>query len=143
MYDYRRFMGYPWLICDLQPLGKRLVRGPGGVPRKWFIFCPKKKFPRDRVLISECERCSHFQGYRLSFSDKVTQSLEEFGTLKQSFKFRVKKPKFNRDEVKTISEEVLKLSVERKKHEDKAWEEEESKLVEYYKKEKARDSISS
>jgi len=137
VYDYIRFEGYPWLICDLQPLGKRLVRGPGGVPRKWFIFCPKKKFPRDRVFISECERCSHFQGYRRSFSDKVTQSLEEFGILKQSFKFRVQKPKFDRDKVKTISEEVLKLSVERKKREDEEWEKEERKLLESYKKARA------
>jgi len=130
--DHRRFEGFPWLICDLQPLGKRLVRGPREVPRNWFIFCPKRKFPRDRVRISGCEGCSHFQGYRLSFSDKVSQSLDEFGTLTQAFRVRVTKPKFRRDEGRTISEEAIKLAIEKKKREDEEWEEEERKLVEYY-----------
>lgn len=136
--DYRRFEGFPWLICDLQPIGKRLVRGPREVPQKWYIFCPKKKFPRDRILISECEGCSHFQGFRLSFSDKVAQSLVELGTPTQVFRVRVTKPKSRRDEVRTISEEAIKLAVEKKKREDEAWEEEERKLMEYYSHAKSR-----
>lgn len=135
MRDHRRFKGFPWLICDLQPLGKRLVRGPREFPRKWFIFCPKRKFPRDRVLISECEGCSHFHGYRLSFSDKVAKSLDEFGTPTQAFRVRMAKPKHRRDEARTISEEELKLAVEKKKRENEEWEEEERKIKEYYKKE--------
>lgn len=128
--NYKRLEGLPWLICDLQPVGKRLVRGPREVPQKWFTFCPKRKFPRDRVLISECEGCPHFQGYRLSFSDKVAKSLDEFGTPTQAFRVRVTKPKFRRAKLITISEEALKLAEEKKKLEDEEWEEEERKLTE-------------
>jgi len=134
--DYGGFKGFPWLICDLQPIGKRLVRGPRDVPQKWFTFCPKRKFPRDKVLISECKGCSHFQGYRLSFSDKVSQSLDEFGTPTQAFRVRMMRPRSWRDEVHIISEEDLKLAVERKKREDEEWAKEEKKLREYYNKEK-------
>jgi len=110
-------------------LGKRLVRGPRDVPQKWYIFCPNRKFPKDRVLISKCKGCSHFHGYRLSFSDRVANSLDEFETPTQAFRVRVTKPKSRRDEVRTISEEDLKLALEKKKCEDEKWEEEERKLA--------------
>lgn len=77
--------GFPWILCDLMPHGKRLVRGSPDTPEAFWTFCPLKKFLRDKIKISKCEECEHFHGYRKSFSDKVVKSLKEFGTPIQSF----------------------------------------------------------
>jgi len=58
-----------WLFCDLQNFGKTLVRKgnkpglPINKPPIW-VFCPllKGNFPRDRQLVEECEKCSHYKG---------------------------------------------------------------------------------
>lgn len=56
-----------WLLCSLQLRHKTLVRHgqKRGVPvgDKW-VFCPLRKFPRDRISIKVCEKCKHFKGYR-------------------------------------------------------------------------------
>lgn len=77
------FGGMPWLLCDLQPVGKRLVRGSRDVPDAFWTFCPLKKFPRDKIKIKECKDCKHFKGFRRSFTNKIVQSLEELGPLTQ------------------------------------------------------------
>lgn len=77
--------GMPWLLCDLMPVGKRLVRGSPDTPSAFWTFCPLKKFPKDKIKISECEKCKHFHGYRKSFSNKVVKSLDEFGPLTRAF----------------------------------------------------------
>jgi hypothetical protein len=76
--------GMPWVICDLAPVGKRLVRGSAEAKNFW-TFCPLKKFPKDKVKVKTCEECEHFHGYRKSFSDKVVKSLEDFGVPTQAF----------------------------------------------------------
>lgn len=80
--------GFPWILCDLMPHGKRVVRGSPDNAKAFWTFCPLKKFPRDKVKISKCEECPHFQGYRKSFSNKVAKSLSEFGDLTRTFQRR-------------------------------------------------------
>ena len=114
------------MICDLQPVGKRLVRGPKDVPKKWFTFCPRRRFPKDRILISICDKCQHFHGFRSSFSEEVTQSINENRILIKKNKFNISDP--SRSYIKFISEEALRLAVKMKEDEDKHWEKEEEKI---------------
>lgn len=127
--------GMPWILCDLMPHGKRLVRGSPDNPKAFWTFCPKKKFPHDKIKVSRCKNCSHFQGFRKTFSNKVVQNLEEFGTLSRAFRikkkddssqFRIQKRKEPRGKV--ITEKMLAKAVERQKKEDKEWEKKEKEL---------------
>lgn len=146
--------GFPWILCDLMPLGKRVVRGsPDNVEALW-TFCPLKKFPRDKVKISECEKCPHFHGYRKSFSNKVVKSLKEFGDLTRAFQRggiggvkgqkqgQVQQPqgtKYRPLNVKkgisqskrprmTLTEKDLEKAVREKEEEDRKFREEEERL---------------
>jgi hypothetical protein len=57
------------LFCDLQTYGKIVIRKgwrvglPTDRPPLW-VFCPliKAKFPRDRELVENCQRCAHCKG---------------------------------------------------------------------------------
>ena len=145
--------GMPWILCDLAPVGKRLVRGNPEAKNFW-TFCPLKKFPRDKVKISECEKCEHFKGYRKSFSNEVVKSLKEFGDLTRAFqrgtgiggvkgqkqeqpqqsqgtkyrKLNVKKGKSQPKRPRiTLTEKDLEKAVAEREKRDKEWEEEEKR----------------
>lgn len=70
-----------WLYCDIQPFGKVIIRKgnrpelPIDKPNIW-VFCPllKDKFPRDRCLVEECEKCSHYKGVNHSIKMGSSQN---------------------------------------------------------------------
>jgi hypothetical protein len=129
--------GFPWILCDLMPHGKRVVRGSPDNLKALWTFCPKKKFPKDKIKVSECEQCSHFQGYRKTFSTQVVKSLDQFGTLSRAF--RVQKPEkseskpshFNvkkKLKSKPVKKGDLENALTEKKRKDEEWLEEERRI---------------
>jgi len=134
--------GMPFILCDLMPHGKRLIRGSPDNLRALWTFCPLKKFPNDKIKVSKCEECSHFCGYRKSFSNKIVQFLKEFGTLSRAFQvekpkseklksqpqtFRIKKPQESKAK-RHISEDAITKEIEEKECRDKEWQEEEKRI---------------
>lgn len=150
--------GFPWILCSQMPLGKRIVRGSPDNKANFWTFCPLKKFPKDRVKISVCEKCEHFSGYRKSFSDKVVKSLDEFGTPIRTFQrgqgisgqgiqkqkqqqseqksppldMTIIKPKVmpkkRNQKTQELIEADLAKTLKEKERKDKEWEEEEKRL---------------
>lgn len=119
----------PWLLCNLQPIGKRLVRGAVDAPEKFWTFCPKKKFPRDRVLIKECEGCPHFKGYRIAFTDRVMPSLPDHTTPRQMFESDETMFAFRKSKPRVIREKDLIEAIKEKRVRDEEWEEEERRTM--------------
>jgi len=67
------------LYCDLLPFGWTLVRRGWrkGLPKNKapiWVFCPRMASPRDRSLVENCEKCSHFQ--RTTFSERLGSNSE-------------------------------------------------------------------
>jgi hypothetical protein len=126
----------PWLLCDLMPVGKRVIRGSRDNPDAFWTFCPLKKFPRDKIKIIKCRKCPHFKGYRLAFTNQILRELPKYPphqlysshtqSQKPPLKIRQgknKKPIQKQREKgrRIITEEMLEEAVRRKQQSDRDW----------------------
>ena len=119
-----------WLFCDLQPFGKVIIRKgkraelPIDKPSIW-VFCPllKGKFPRDRCLVEDCEKCKHYKGVNHSLTtgnQNATPTSTWSPTMVQGKKRREPKTSFSKDQ---LAKELQELA-----DKEKVWKEEERKL---------------
>jgi len=112
-----------WLFCDLHSYGKHLIRRgwrrglPTDKPPIW-VFCPllREKYPRDRKLVEECEKCSHYKG--------VSHSLKRIETSHSTYW----KPAMIKPEKKTFTKENIEKAAQESELEDKKWLQEEKEL---------------
>ena len=115
-----------WLFCDLQNYGKTLIRQghreglPIDGPNIW-VFCPliRNQFPRDRKLVKDCEKCSHYKG--------VSHSLKRGSTEKPEKPFSVNMIPVKK-RLKTLKFEKLKEIEEKTKKDNEEWENEERRI---------------
>ena len=115
-----------WLYCDLHNWGRTSIKQghriglPLTGPQLW-VFCPllKVNFPKDRELVENCKKCSHYKG--VSHSTKISQQKDN------SFKFHTIPTKKLKPR-KVITENELANAVNEKKRVDKEWKKEEVRL---------------
>jgi hypothetical protein len=129
-----------WLFCDLQTYGKVLVRQgarpelPKDKPPVW-VFCPLQKFPNDRVLVCNCEKCLHYKGASHSTRNAMQPA-------KEDAPFQVHMMPAQKKELKkAFRKEELETAIREKKSEDERWRREEEtifKKVEGEKNERKR-----
>lgn len=122
-----------WLFCELHAHGKVLIRQGWrkGLPKDKkpiWTFCPLKKgqFPRDRILIENCEKCSHYKG--VSHSLKRGQKSD---SKSKPMDLTIIKPKKRKKETPikvTIPLEDFLRAIEEKEEQDEEWQKEEQKL---------------
>ena len=118
-----------WLSCDLHMYGKTIIRQgwrqglPQDKPPIW-VFCPlmKKAFPRDRILISDCEKCPHYKG--VSHSLRPSSTTPQCGT--KDF-IHMTKPQKKLPKT-TFAKEQLEEEIKLRKQEDKEWRNEEREI---------------
>jgi len=122
------------LFCNLMPHGWGLVRlgWRKGIPTPsagkdcTWVFCPllHDKFPRDRVLVEECEKCEHYKGVSHSLK-RIAQSSQMDSWKPNIIRPQVrprKKPK------KVFPQEDIDKAIEEKRREDEEWLEEERRI---------------
>ena len=102
------------LYCDLQAFGWTLIRKgwKRGLPQDKspvWVFCPRLRsnFPRDRILISECQKCSHYKSISHSITEAMTLDVTRKGARTHSESLvKVKVPVLKIPQI--MIEEVLK-----------------------------------
>ena len=114
-----------WLHCDSQLRGKVVVRhgkrkevtaGEKGV------FCPQQSFPRDRVSIKACEKCSRFKGYSKIQQNQGGTTSTPIGKELDDTKWKMPKSE-DKKKIITITDENIKEAED----EQKKWKDEETK----------------
>lgn len=119
-----------WLFCDLQPFGKVIIRKgkraelPIDKPSVW-VFCPllKGKFPRDRCLVEDCEKCKHYKGVNHSL---ITG--KQNATPTSTWSPTMVKGKERKEPKTSFPKEQLEKEVQEFSAKDKAWKKDERKL---------------
>jgi hypothetical protein len=115
------------LFCELHSYGKTIIRQgwrqglPQDKPPIW-VFCPlmKKSFPRDRILISECEKCSHYKG--------VSHSLRQSTSTKDAMSFNVHMIPAKRKQSRTsFTKEQLEKEEKELREKERIWKNDEEK----------------
>ena len=123
-----QFSNLVWLHCDLQLRGKVIVRHGKrkevAVGEKW-VFCPLQHFPRDRISIKACEKCSHFKRY-----SKIKENLGLVTNQYMGKKLKWKPAEGKSEKRKKIilTGEDVEAAIKKTVEEQRKWKEEEKKI---------------